>query len=79
MGVIAAKDIPERWEQKEPVPSPKAENILLVDDLPANLMVYTSILEELGQNLMVVSSGEEALKLAGLHVEADQFTTFGET
>ena len=38
------------------------ENILLVDDLPANLMVYTSILEELGQNLITATSGEEALK-----------------
>ena len=38
------------------------ENILLVDDRPANLMVYTSILEELGQNLVTAPSGEEALK-----------------
>lgn len=38
------------------------ENILLVDDRPANLMVYTSILEELGQNLVTATSGEEALK-----------------
>nr|MDP9128737.1 response regulator [Pseudomonadota bacterium] len=39
------------------------ENILLVDDLPANRLVYCSILEELHQNLVVASSGEEALKL----------------
>jgi len=38
------------------------ENILLVDDRPANLMVYTSILEELGQTLVTATSGEEALK-----------------
>jgi len=40
-----------------------AENILLVDDLPANLLVYRTILEELDQNLVTASSGEEALKL----------------
>jgi signal transduction histidine kinase/two-component SAPR family response regulator len=40
----------------------QAENILLVDDRPANLMVYSSILEELGQNLVTATSGEEALK-----------------
>jgi signal transduction histidine kinase len=38
------------------------ENILLVDDRPANLLVYSSILEELGQNLVTATSGEEALK-----------------
>ena len=41
----------------------KAENILLIDDLPENLLVYQMILEELGQNLMIARSGEEALKL----------------
>ncbi len=45
----------------------KAENILLIDDLPKNLMVYQTILEELNQNLMVARSGEEALKLVLKH------------
>src|SRR4051812_9952598 len=38
-------------------------NILLVDDQPANLLVLKSILADLGQNLVAVSSGEEALRL----------------
>jgi CheY-like chemotaxis protein len=41
----------------------KGEKILLVDDLPGNLLVYQTILEELGQNLVFARSGEEALKL----------------
>ncbi|MBW8880546.1 MAG: response regulator, partial [Asticcacaulis sp.] len=45
----------------------RTETILLVDDRRANLMVYTSILEELGQTLVTASSGEEALKLVLKH------------
>src|SRR2546422_644108 len=37
-------------------------NILLVDDQPARLMTYESILSELGQNLVSVHSGLEALE-----------------
>ena len=37
-------------------------NILVVDDLPEKLLVFSSILEELGQNLVTVRSGGEALK-----------------
>jgi signal transduction histidine kinase/DNA-binding response OmpR family regulator len=37
-------------------------NILVVDDLPDKLLAYRSILESLGQNLITVGSGEEALK-----------------
>jgi len=37
-------------------------NILIVDDLPENQLVYRSILEESGQNLVTAHSGEEALK-----------------
>lgn len=37
-------------------------NILIVDDLPGNLLIYRSILEELGENLITVSSGSDALK-----------------
>ena len=36
-------------------------NILVVDDLPEKLLAYQSILEELGQNVIAVRSGEEAL------------------
>ncbi len=42
-------------------------NILVVDDLPKNQMVYQTILEELGQNLVTAYSGEEALKLVLKH------------
>src|SRR4051812_44767624 len=37
-------------------------NILLVDDQPARLMSYETILAELGQNLVLARSGAEALK-----------------
>jgi len=37
-------------------------NILVVDDLPEKLLVFSSILEELGQNLVMVRSGSDALK-----------------
>src|SRR5262245_34447131 len=36
--------------------------ILVVDDLAENLLSYQAILEELGQDLVLVSSGEDALK-----------------
>ena len=37
-------------------------NILVVDDLPEKLLVYQSVLEELGENVVVAHSGAEALK-----------------
>lgn len=37
-------------------------NILVVDDLPEKLLVYRTILEDLGQNLVMVGSGEDALR-----------------
>ncbi|MBU1486852.1 response regulator [bacterium] len=37
-------------------------NILLVDDMPANLLTGKNILAELGQNIVCAHSGEEALK-----------------
>jgi signal transduction histidine kinase/CheY-like chemotaxis protein len=37
-------------------------NILVVDDLPEQLLVYRTILDELGQNLVTAGSGEDALR-----------------
>jgi len=37
-------------------------NILIVDDLQEKLLVFKTILEELGQNLVMVRSGAEALR-----------------
>ena len=37
-------------------------DILLVDDQPARLMTYETILEPLGQNLVCAHSGSEALE-----------------
>src|SRR5438270_13629761 len=37
-------------------------NILIVDDLPEKLLVFKTILEDLGQNLVMVHSGSEALR-----------------
>ena len=37
-------------------------NILVVDDLPDKLLVFQTVLEDLGQNLVLVRSGEEALR-----------------
>ena len=42
--------------------SPEKINILVVDDLPEKILVYQSILEELGENLITAYSGAEALK-----------------
>ncbi|BAU49081.1 histidine kinase [Sulfurifustis variabilis] len=36
--------------------------ILVVDDLPEKLMVYEAVLEELGQDIVAVRSGDEALR-----------------
>ena len=43
-------------ETREPV------NILLVDDQPAKLLTYDTILSELGENLIKANSGREALE-----------------
>src|SRR5262245_4882800 len=45
-----------------PTTSDEPVKILIVDDLPDNLLVYEAILHELGQELVLVKSGEEALK-----------------
>jgi signal transduction histidine kinase/CheY-like chemotaxis protein len=41
---------------------PDKTNILIVDDLPEKILVYQTVLEGLGQNLVIARSGEEALK-----------------
>src|SRR6202034_4413819 len=52
----------------EPTPVPRSAlhngkaKILRVDDRPANLLAYQVILEELGEELIMVHSGEEALE-----------------
>ena len=65
MSAIGLKNSTEQQGQASmmPLTDSKAENILLIDDLPQNLLVYQTILEELGQNLIIARSGEEALKL----------------
>ena len=42
-------------------------NILVVDDLREKLLVYQTVLEDLGQNLIIAHSGEEALRLVLKH------------
>ena len=42
-------------------------NILICDDLADKLLVYRSVLEELDENLIVVRSGQEALKAVLKH------------
>jgi signal transduction histidine kinase/DNA-binding response OmpR family regulator len=50
-----------------PTSDDERAKILVVDDLPEKLMVYQVILNELGQELVCASSGEEALKLVLKH------------
>ena len=47
--------------QASPVDLDRAD-ILVVDDLPEKLLVFETVLEELGQNLHTARSGEEALR-----------------
>jgi len=49
--------------------SPSRANVLLVDDIPANLLALRVTLEDLGQNLVEASSGQEALA----HLQTDEF------
>ena len=69
MNVAAARQPAAEWKQEDAPPPDDGErvNILIVDDLPENQMVYRSILEESGQNLMTARSGEDALKLVLQH------------
>jgi signal transduction histidine kinase len=47
---------------ERPMENPDTINILVVDDLPEKLLVYRTILEELGHNLVTAHSGADALK-----------------
>ena len=42
--------------------APEKADILVVDDLPEKLLVFRTVLEELGQNLVLVRSGADALR-----------------
>lgn len=46
----------------ERMPEVDKANILIVDDLPEKLLVFGTVLEDLGQNLVFVRSGSEALR-----------------
>src|SRR5580658_5095069 len=48
-------------EQTSPNHAHGPVNILMVDDQPAKLLSYEAILRDLGENLIKVSSGREAL------------------
>ena len=45
------------------MPDSAKVDILIVDDLPEKVLVYRTILESLGENLVVAKSGSEALAL----------------
>jgi signal transduction histidine kinase len=49
-------------ENEKPGAGREKANILLVDDQPARLLSYEAILRELGENLVLASSGIEALE-----------------
>jgi CheY-like chemotaxis protein len=55
---------PVRLPEKRSVPflTSAPVNILLVDDQPAKLLTYEAILGDLGENLIKVGSGQEALR-----------------
>jgi signal transduction histidine kinase len=57
---VAASLIPERAPRPGSAGDNKV-NILLVDDQPARLLTYQTVLNELNQNLVCASSGLEAL------------------
>ncbi len=54
-------------DNEHPAAAHEKVNILIVDDLPEKLIVYQSILEELGQNLVLAKGGDEALKMVLAH------------
>jgi signal transduction histidine kinase len=54
--------LPAASPDGSPELEPPRARILLVDDIPANLLALQGILESLGQELVLVRSGEEALR-----------------
>ncbi len=52
----------ESSARAQPAPTDGKVNILLVDDQPARLLTYESVLNELNQNLITARSGVEALE-----------------
>src|SRR5437773_1732620 len=60
--ILVGKAHPTRPSGRQPVDCDDRAKILVVDDLPENLLSYQAILEELGQDLILAHSGEEALK-----------------
>ncbi|MEZ0262222.1 MAG: response regulator [Alphaproteobacteria bacterium] len=60
-------DIPMAAHEEPASPELRKVDILVCDDLPEKILVYRSVLEELGQNLICANSGEEALKLVLQH------------
>ncbi|HEY2927770.1 response regulator [Piscinibacter sp.] len=58
-GGVVAVDIP--LDDRVNLSAEKS-NVLIVDDLPEKLLVFGTVLESLGQNLVFVRSGAEALR-----------------
>ena len=56
--------VPEVEAEPRAEEAPEKAKILLVDDEPKSLFALQELLSQLGQNLMVAQSGEEALRLA---------------
>jgi signal transduction histidine kinase/DNA-binding response OmpR family regulator len=52
---------------KPPMTASDPTNILVVDDLSDKLLVYRTVLDELGQNVITARSGEEALRYVLQH------------
>jgi signal transduction histidine kinase/DNA-binding response OmpR family regulator len=44
------------------MPMDERANILIVDDLPEKLLAFSTVLEELGENVVTVGSGRDALR-----------------
>jgi len=61
---IDDRALPPEDPEPEPDGAAAAEqaDILVVDDLPEKLLVFRTVLEELGQNLVLVRSGADALR-----------------
>ncbi|HEX4325167.1 MAG TPA: response regulator [Burkholderiales bacterium] len=59
---IASRETDATVLEGLPAGAPERVNILVVDDLPEKHLVFRSILEELGQNIISAYSGREALR-----------------